>query len=390
MNKWKTGLLLSYVCIASVSATLITPAFPQIESDYHLAYGQLEWIVSIFLLGYVLGQLIYAPLANRFGRLAALRSGLVLNLMGVLLCIISTHTLQYGLLLGGRFISALGAAAGLSCTFILLNELLGEKEAKHAMSFTIVSFTLGIGLAVTLGGVITEYSHWQNCFLLLGLHGVVMLLSTWQFPETLKQSVKLRPLLIISGYYSALKNSKLLVYSLVIGFASSVGYCYSVAAPLYTQTMLGMTPDRYGFWNLINMLGMLSSGFLSAAILKRWEPSTALKIGFIGLVPCLGSLVFISYSQQPTALWFFMTTMLLYLFSGLLFPAASFFASNAIADKASASSTMSFINMGSAMMVVIVMGYLPFQTITAFAATLLGFFIVVLALIYYAKNHISA
>lgn len=75
MGKLKIALLLSYVCIASISATIITPALPQIENTYSLNYGDVQWVVSIFLMGYVVGQLIYAPLANRFGRLNALRTG---------------------------------------------------------------------------------------------------------------------------------------------------------------------------------------------------------------------------------------------------------------------------------------------------------------------------
>jgi DHA1 family bicyclomycin/chloramphenicol resistance-like MFS transporter len=76
-------------------------------------------------------------------------------------------------------------------------------------------------------------------------------------------------------------------------------------------------------------------------------------------------------------LLFFTTTSFLYLTSGLLFPAASYFASTAISDRASASSVMSFINMGSAMLGVIVMGYIPLSSIAAFALMMCLFFIVV-------------
>lgn len=66
--------LLSYISIASVSAAIITPALPKIQAQYTLSPGTIEWMVSAFLIGYVVGQLIYAHLANQFGRLKALRS----------------------------------------------------------------------------------------------------------------------------------------------------------------------------------------------------------------------------------------------------------------------------------------------------------------------------
>lgn len=68
--------LLSYISIASVSAAMITPALPHIEHTFALSTGTVEWVVSTFLIGYVLGQLIYAPLANVYGRLNALEWGL--------------------------------------------------------------------------------------------------------------------------------------------------------------------------------------------------------------------------------------------------------------------------------------------------------------------------
>lgn len=380
MSRFKIGLLLSYISMASVSAAIITPALPQIEHAYSLTHGALEWVVSIFLLGYVMGQLIYGPLANRYGRLNALRSGLVINLIGILFCIVSVWYWNYSLLLIGRLVTALGAAAGLSCTFILLNELLDKEQAKHAMSFAIVSFTVGIGLAVTLGGLITQYLHWQNCFWILLVYGLIMFFLTWQFPETLKEPIKLDLLAILSRYRTALKSNKLIIFSLTVGLASAVAYCYSAAAPLYAQSVLHLSPDLYGYWNLINMLGMLMSGFLSAHLLKRYGAPYVLLLGLGLIIPCLISLVLLSITQQPCALWFFTTTMFLYLFSGLLFPAASFFASNAIDDRASASSMMSFINMGSAMIAVVVMGYLPLESISSFTMTLIIFFLIVSAL----------
>ena len=82
LSQSKIVLLLSYITIASISAAIITPGLPLIEHSYELGHGALEWVISIYLLGYMLGQLIYGPLANQFGRLWALRCGLLLNLLG--------------------------------------------------------------------------------------------------------------------------------------------------------------------------------------------------------------------------------------------------------------------------------------------------------------------
>ena len=112
--------LLSYISIASVSAAIITPALPEIQAHFSLSLGAVEWIISAFLIGYVGGQLIYGPLANQFGRLKALRIGLVINLFGIVICLMALVVDIYWLLIIGRLITALGAASGLACTFMLI------------------------------------------------------------------------------------------------------------------------------------------------------------------------------------------------------------------------------------------------------------------------------
>ncbi|WP_347251613.1 MFS transporter, partial [Legionella sp.] len=187
ISNLRVAWLLSYISIASFSAAIVTPALPFIQIQFGLRTGQVEWMISAFLIGYVIGQLIYGPLANRWGRLYALRIGLLINLSGILLCLLGLAFSAYWLLIAGRLVSALGAASGLSCTFMLINEWLAEKQRKTAMSYTILSFTFGIGLAVTLGGLMTEYWNWTYCFLFLLIHGVVMLWGTQIFSETLKK-----------------------------------------------------------------------------------------------------------------------------------------------------------------------------------------------------------
>ena len=88
MKTGKTILLLSYMSIASASAAILTPALPHIEAAFSLGHGQVEWIMNIFLIGYTLGQIIYGPLANKVGRLRALRTGFSINILGIVLCLI--------------------------------------------------------------------------------------------------------------------------------------------------------------------------------------------------------------------------------------------------------------------------------------------------------------
>ena len=350
--------LLSYISIASVSAAIITPALPEIQLQYHLNLGALEWIVSAFLVGYVVGQLMYGPLANQFGRIKALRVGLLINLVGIVVCIAADRSHSYWLLLMGRLITGLGAASGLACTFMLINEWLPESQRKTAMAYSVASFALAMGLAVSIGGLITQYLHWQVCFWFLLVHGFVMLLGTSLFSETLITPKPIRIATIFRDYSLALSSRKLVVFSLVLGCCAVISYCFSAAGPQIAQDKLTLSAAEYGYWNGLNVLGMLMGGILAKQVLTRLSIRAVIAIGFLGVGFGIGNLTTMWATDHLSALWFFLTTATLFLFSSFLYGAGSLIASNAIEDKASAAAMMSFLNMCFATFSVILMGYL--------------------------------
>ena len=121
-------------------------------------------------MGYVLGQIIYGPIAKRYGDVVTLRLGLLINLIGILVCLLGRLFASMSVLVTGRFITALGSSAGFVCTFIILNNSVEPSRVKIGLSFAKISFALSISLAILIGGVITTYTQWNYCFYLL---------STW-------------------------------------------------------------------------------------------------------------------------------------------------------------------------------------------------------------------
>lgn len=385
VSNFRIAWLLSYISIASFSAAILTPALPQIQVQFGLQTGEIEWVVSAFLLGYVLGQLIYAPLANRWGRLVALRVGLSINLIGILLCFLCLITHSYGLLITGRLVTALGSASGLACTLMLINEWLAESQRKTAMAYTILSFTLGIGLAVTLGGLIAEYWHWTDCFLILFIQGMVMLAGTWLFKETLKNKQAINIKTIILAYKQALASHTLVLFALVVGLCSVISYCFSAAGPQIANDLLYLSAAEYGYWNLANMLGMLLGGFGAKFLLNRFPAMQVIVLGLIGCAVGTTSLLAMLHENSSSAVWFFLSTFGLYLFGGLLFAGGSLIASNALPDKASASAMMSFINMSLAVLAVVIMGYLGANPLKAFVEVLTVMWLLIAGLLVLQK-----
>jgi len=373
--------LLSYISIASVSAAIITPALPNIEQTFSLSTATVEWVVSAFLIGYVIGQLIYGPLANVYGRLKALQWGLIINLIGLVICLVASIYPNYFLLLVGRLITGLGSAAGLTCTFMLINEWLPEEQRKTAMAYSILSFALGVGFAVLIGGMITQYAQWQGCFVFLFLQGLCMLIGIRVFDETLMQPRPFHIPSLLRDYQRALCSYKIWTFSSIWGASTAVGYCYAAAAPQIAHHYLQLTASEYGYFNTINIVGMLIGGLSARVVMQRFSPLSVIAIGYAGSFVAMLSLGIMLYFHNQSILWFFLSTSILYCFSSYLYAGGSYIASNAIEDRASASSMMSFINMSVATLSVVIMGYLSPNPSYGFLGVLAIAFIATLVLL---------
>jgi len=219
------------------------------------------------------------------------------------------------------------------------------------------------------------------CFELLAAYGVLSHLATYLFKETLAESQPLHIAHLCRSYVNVFKSKRLVYFSLVLALCSSINYCYSTASPLIATKLLGLSPSEYGLWNGINITGMIASSFLASRLLKQFSAESVIKLSFLGLAACLSLFTGIAVLQIASPLAYFAVSFCLYLMSGLFFPSASFCATSAYSqDKGSASSVISFLNMGTACLMVALMGLLPFSALISLIV-ILSLFLALLVLL---------
>lgn len=314
----------------------------------------------------MLGQIIYGPIAKRYGDVVTLRLGLLINLIGILVCLLGGNLLSMSVLVIGRFITALGSSAGLVCTFIILNNSVEPNGAKTALSFATISFALSISLAVLIGGVITTYTHWNYCFYVLLVHGIIMLGCSLLYRNTKDVSYVLNISNILNSYKQALSNTKLLVFALTIGVMTVFSYCYATSSPFITSQLFGFSSAEYGLWNTMTIIGIVTGSLIVAKVVNKYSSESILIIALVTMLSLLILLAVLQLAGAVTPLRFFVLMTLLYFVSNFIYPTASHLASNAIECRANASSAMNFVNMLTGVVSVSIMGYLPLEYIWSF------------------------
>lgn len=138
---------------------------------------QGEFIISIQMVGLLMGGILFGILGDRKGRLSVLFGSILLYSIANILNGMVTNTTQYTIL---RFIAGVGLAGELGAGITLVNELL-SKEKRGIASAMIASF--GILGAVTAFAM-KELFDWRTCYYIGGALGLGLLVLRLQVKES--------------------------------------------------------------------------------------------------------------------------------------------------------------------------------------------------------------
>lgn len=357
MNKPNLFILLLLASFASVSAVLFTPALPEIAQKFGITASQSQLMMTLFLVGYALGNLPYGPFSNRYGRKPAIYVGILLAIIGSLLILLAGYQKAFWLLLLGRFISALGSSVGLKITFTMIGDVHAQTQATKNISYVMLSFAIAPGLAIALGGFLTNALGWESCFYFLTFYSLLLLLLSFFLPETLKSLDKkaLHYNKILTGLALQLKNRILVSSALIMGCATSFVYLFASEAPFIGISQIGLKADTYGLLNFIPPIGMIVGSYFSHRIAGTREIRSILTLGI--LITVVASLtmfvLFLFNFVSPYSL--FIPMPFIYIGLSLIFSNSSGLAMTQAQDKSNASAMMNFINMSTSVIVLLVL-----------------------------------
>ena len=185
-----TSLLAMSMALAALGIDVMLPAFGAIREDLGLAADStaVAGLVTAYFLGLAAGQLVYGPLADRYGRRPALYLGFSVYAFGALAAALSpTLTLLYV----SRFVWGLGAAGPRVLTLAVVRDTSQGEEMARAMSFIMAVFILVPVLAPALGALIVSVASWRWLFAFCMVAVLTMALWARRLPETLHEEHRL-------------------------------------------------------------------------------------------------------------------------------------------------------------------------------------------------------
>ena len=226
-----TVLLAALMGLNSFAIDAMIPALPAIGRSLHVVDENARQLVVVtYFVGFASTQLLWGPLADRFGRKPILAAGVILYSAFALLCGLAW---SFPLLLAARLCQGASAAVTRVLVVAMVRDLFEAESMARVMSLVFMVFMLVPVLAPNIGQLILLFGNWRAIFLVIAIYAVVMLSWSWvRLPETLHPEFR-RPLDwrdTIGAIAMTVRDRQSLGYTLAmtISFSALVAYISSI------------------------------------------------------------------------------------------------------------------------------------------------------------------
>lgn len=315
------SLMALYVALMAVSIDMILPALSLIGKEFGIIEeNKTQYVIGILFLGFALGQMIYGPIADSFGRKFTIYIGLVVLILGDIMSITAT---SFNILLIGRFLQGFGAASPRITSIAIIRDLYEGREMARVMSFIMVIFIVIPVLAPAVGQILLLISGWRIMFVIFLIAALIATIWTYfRLPETLK-SEDIRPFKmseIWHDFSEVLSNKITIGHTICSGlvFGALIGYVTSARQIFQDYFGLG---KLFPLYFAIVALSFGASSAVNSMIVRRYGMKLICHHALIAMITIALLFIVVAHFQfGQILLWEFMIFILITFFGvGLLF-----------------------------------------------------------------------
>lgn len=361
-------------CLTQVASDIYAPSILSIAKNLSVPLDKVQWSMAIYMLGVCLSQLVYGPLSEGVGRKAPLVAGLLIMLVGSLIC---WYSYTIDLLIFGRLIQGCGAGACAALwRSIFRDTYSGEDLAKYG-SYLVIFIMFIVPAAPMLGGIFEQYFGWRTNFAFMSGYSLLVVAATLLgFKETNihrgKERLKLS--LILQTYVELLKSRLFMGMTFCTFLCAGSFFSWFVIGPVLFIEVLGLTPLEYGWITFLGGgAGYGAGGLINGRVVKHFGMHAMLRWGLACMFTSGLILVAMEYTQGINIVSAVISLILFYFGSTFIWPnafAAAFTPFGHIAGYAGA--LYGFMQIGGAAVIGGLMSFAPEGNSLSLATLILG------------------
>jgi DHA1 family bicyclomycin/chloramphenicol resistance-like MFS transporter len=341
-----TIVLALLTAIGPLSTDMYLPSLPQIVRDFDASIAEVQLTLSVFLVGFAAGMLVYGPLADRFGRRPMLIAGLAILLVGTVACALAP---SIEALIAGRFVQALGGAGPVILARSIVRDLYEGPRAGQELGRMGAIMGVVPAVAPTIGGLLDGIGGWRTSFVFtVAFGGVLALVALTRLPETrpADPAATLSARSILADFRTILGAGSFRANTAILCAVYAGLFAYISGSSFVLQDHYGLGRIGYGLAFGLGALAFTAGSLAGQRIVMRLGLSRVMGLG-TGMNAAGGVLMLAAVFLGPGHPTEIFVPMMVYLGGlGLALPQATAAAIMPFPERAgSASSLMGFLQM---------------------------------------------
>ena len=292
---WLIALLTLTAALGQFASSAYLPSLPAIEAGMSTTAGAVQLTMTAYLAAFAVMQLVFGPLADRYGRRPVMISGMLLFMGGSLLCVVAG---SIEVIILGRAVQAVGACAGVVASRAITRDLFDGPQLTKVMAAIAMAFSIVPAVAPVIGGLLQESVGWEGSFVASAILGLIVLVPVLLYLSETNQSRmdRINPSAIWAGYREVGGNPQFRAYALTTSAVMGALFAFLTGAP---TALIGdgpgqVSPLEFGIYPALTIPGFMVAGMMVRKSVNKTGDAPLMKRG--ALIAAAGGLLMVGFS----------------------------------------------------------------------------------------------
>jgi DHA1 family bicyclomycin/chloramphenicol resistance-like MFS transporter len=278
-----TALLGLLTAFGPVATDMYVPSMPDIGRLLHASTAEVQLTLSAYLVGIAVGQVVYGPISDRYGRKPVLLAALVLFCLASALC---SAAPDIETLIAARALQALGGSGAMVLPRAIVRDLYDGERAGRELSRIGAVMSVAPVIAPLLGGAVQLAFGWRANFLaVLAVGMLAAALTLRSMPETLqrKSAQAISMAHILRSYRIMIAHRMFLAHLGIIALSYAGLFAWISGSPFVLQDLYGLSAFGFAVAFAIGCIGTLAGAALAASVVESIGLDATIGIGSLAL-----------------------------------------------------------------------------------------------------------
>jgi len=251
------GLLVFLVFLsafAPLSTDLYLPALPTMTTYFNVPGYLTNLTLILFFIFFSVGMLIWGPLSDKFGRRPVLLVGVTGYAIAGLLCAVSGNIYQ---LIFFRVLQAIGGSSASAVATAIVKDVYLERKREKTLAIVQSMVIIVPAVAPVIGALLLTLTSWRGIFIIQGLLGIIILLGSIAFQETIEKRGSGSILRTLGRLGVVLKNPAFTSLLFIFSLSSISGLAFISSSSYIYQNDFGVSSQIYSYFFAFNALAMM-------------------------------------------------------------------------------------------------------------------------------------